>query len=64
MAGQAEVDEIYLGLDKRGVHYVLPAQAKGGSDRIGIVQIEQDFAICAAKFPALICRSIAAHSPD
>jgi len=59
--GQVEIDEIYLGLDKRGAHYVLPVQAKGGSDRIGIVQIEQDFAVCAAKFPQLICRSIAAQ---
>jgi hypothetical protein len=59
--GQVETDEIYIGLDKRGVHYILPVQAKGGSDRIGIVQIEQDFAVCAAKFPDLICRSIAAQ---
>jgi hypothetical protein len=59
--GQAETDEIYLGIDKRGVHYVLPIQAKGGKDKIGIVQIEQDFAICATKFPNLICRSIAAQ---
>ena len=59
--GQVETDEIYIGLDKRGVHYVLPVQAKGGTDQIGIVQIEQDFAVCATKFPDLICRSIAAQ---
>jgi hypothetical protein len=59
--GQAEIDEVYLGLDKRGAHYVLPVQAKGGSDKIGIVQIEQDLAVCAAKFPKLICRSLAAQ---
>ena len=59
--GQVETDEIYIGLDKRGVHYVLPVQAKGGTDQIGIVQIEQDFAICATKFSKLICRSIAAQ---
>lgn len=59
--GQAEIDEVYLGLDRRGAHYVLPVQAKGGRDKIGIVQIEQDFAVCAAKFPSLICRSIAAQ---
>lgn len=59
--GQAEIDEVYLGLDKRGAHYVLPVQAKGGTDKIGVVQIEQDFAVCAAKFPNLICRSIAAQ---
>jgi len=59
--GQVDMDEIYLGIDKRGVHYVLPVQAKGGKDKIGIVQIEQDFAACKTKFPELICRSIAAQ---
>lgn len=62
--GQVEIDEIYIGIDKRGAHYVLPVQAKGGSDKIGIVQIEQDFAVCAEKFPGLICRSIAAQFMD
>jgi len=59
--GQVETDEIYIGIDKRGAHYLLPVQAKGGSDKIGIVQIEQDFAVCAEKFPNLICRPIAAQ---
>lgn len=59
--GQVETDEIYIGIDKRGAQYVLPVQAKGGKDRIGIVQIEQDMALCADKFPELICRSIAAQ---
>lgn len=36
--GQVETDEIYIGLDRRGVHYVFPIQAKGGNDRLGIVQ--------------------------
>lgn len=59
--GQVETDEIYIGIDKRGAHYVIPVQAKGGSDRIGIVQIEQDLAVCETKFPGLICRLIAAQ---
>ena len=59
--GQVETDEIYIGLDKRGAHYVFPVQAKGGNDLISVVQIEQDIAVCAAKFPALICRPIAAQ---
>ncbi|MEK7729659.1 MAG: endonuclease [candidate division KSB1 bacterium] len=59
--GQVETDEIYIGLDRRGAHYVFPVQAKAGKDKLGIVQIEQDFAICAEKFPALICRPIAAQ---
>lgn len=29
--------------------------------KLGIVQIEQDFAICESKFPSLICRPIAAQ---
>lgn len=59
--GQVETDEIYIGIDKRGVHYVLPVQAKGGNDKLGVVQIEQDFAIGASKFPELICKPIAAQ---
>ncbi len=59
--GQVETDEIYVGVDKRGAHYVFPVQAKGGSDEIGVVQIEQDIALCEAKFPALTCRAIAAQ---
>ncbi len=58
---QVETDEIYVGLDKRGVHFVLPVQAKGRRDRIGVVQIEQDFEMCHLKFPKLICRGIAAQ---
>ena len=61
---QVETDELYIGLDKRGAHYVLPVQAKGRKDKIGIVQIEQDFELCAIKFPELICRAIAAQSMD
>jgi hypothetical protein len=58
---QVETDEIYIGIDKRGAHFVLPVQAKGGKDKIGVVQIEQDFELCALKFPHLICRTIAAQ---
>lgn len=58
---QVETDEIYIGLDKRGAHYVMPVQAKGGKDKIGVVQIEQDFELCSIKFPRLICRPIAAQ---
>lgn len=59
--GQVETDEIYVGVDRRGVHFVIPVQAKGGRDKLSIVQIEQDHALCRAKFPALICVPIAAQ---
>jgi len=57
--GQVETDEIYIGMNKAGAHFVIPVQAKGGTDKIGIVQIEQDMAVCANRFPALVCRPIA-----
>ena len=50
--GQVETDEICVGIDKRGAHYVFPVQAKGGRDLLSIVQIEQDVALSAGKFPA------------
>lgn len=59
--GQVETDELYVGLDRRGAHYAVPVQAKGGSDTLNVVQIEQDFAICAAKFPLLVARPVAAQ---
>lgn len=60
--GQVETDEIYVGLDKKGVQYVLPVQAKGRRDKISIVQIEQDVAMCADKFPNLVCVPVGAQS--
>ncbi len=59
--GQVETDELYVGLDKKGAHYVFPIQAKGGTDKMNVVQMEQDFAVCAHKFPGLICRPIGAQ---
>lgn len=59
--GQVETDEIYVGVDKRGAHYVFPVQAKGGKDRLNVVQIEQDMAVCRHKFPHLVCRAMAAQ---
>lgn len=59
--GQVETDDIYVGVDKKGVHYVFPIQAKSGRDSISIVQIIQDHGLCREKFGALVCRPIAAQ---
>ena len=59
--GQVETDEVYVGVDRNGTQYVFPVQAKGGTDQISVVQIEQDFAMCADKFPELVRRPIAAQ---
>ena len=60
--GQVETDEIYVGVDKRGIHYVIPVQAKSGSNMIGRVQIEQDIAVCGDKLAPMVCRPVGAYS--
>lgn len=62
--GQIEIDELYVELDKRGCHYVIPVQAKGGKDQIGIVQTSQDIRFVEEKFPGMRCRAIAAQFMD
>lgn len=59
--GQIEIDELYIGLDKNGCHHVIPVQAKGGKDRIGIVQTAQDIRFAGQRFPGMRCRAIAAQ---
>lgn len=60
--GQTETDEFYLGIDKKGVHYALPVEAKGEKDKLGIIQIENNFALGNKdEFAGLICRPIAAQ---
>tara|TARA_B100002003_G_scaffold90839_2_gene84833 strand:+ start:3468 stop:3965 length:498 start_codon:yes stop_codon:yes gene_type:complete len=58
--GQIEIDEIYVGIDRHGRHFVIPAQAKVGNDKIGYAQLYQDLAYCAEKYPRLMCRALAA----
>jgi hypothetical protein len=59
--GQIEIDELYIGLDKYGCHYVIPIQAKGGNDQISAVQTAQDTAWCLQRFPTIRCRAISAQ---
>ncbi len=59
--GQIEIDELYVGLDKRGCHYIIPVQAKGGKDQIGVVQTTQDIRYAEQKFPGMRSRPIAAQ---
>ncbi|MEA3399618.1 MAG: endonuclease [Armatimonadota bacterium] len=55
---QVETDEVYVGIDSHGVHYVLPVQAKGESEALGRIQFEQDIEVCREKFGRLIPRLI------
>jgi hypothetical protein len=59
--GQVETDEIYIGVDRKGVHFIIPVQAKGENDKLSIVQVEQDTALCLDKWPHLVCIPVAAQ---
>jgi hypothetical protein len=59
--GQTETDEIYIGVDGQLRSVAIPVQAKGKNQKISDVQIERDMAVCGAKFPALLCRPVAAQ---
>lgn len=59
--GQVEIDEVYVAVDRHGVQYILPVQAKGGRDEIGVTQAEQDLAVCAEKWPHMVARPVAAQ---
>jgi hypothetical protein len=56
--GQIEIDELYVGIDKHGCHYVVPVQAKGGKDQISVVQTMQDLAWCEERFPSMRAKAI------
>jgi hypothetical protein len=59
--GQTEIDEVYAAVDGQGAQYIIPVQAKGGRDKIGIVQVEQDVYVCREKWPSYAIRPIAAQ---
>ena len=59
--GQIEIDELYVGLNRRGSQFIVPVQAKVGRDQHGVVQTEQDIAFCKERFPNLICRPVSVH---
>lgn len=62
--GQIEIDEVYVGLDRKGRHFVVPVQAKGGNDKLSPVQTKQDIACCEEKFSDLVCRAVSAQFID
>lgn len=59
--GQIEIDEVYVAVDSFGAHYIVPVQAKGGRDQIGVQQTTQDLAYCQMQYPGLAARPVAAQ---
>lgn len=62
--GQIEIDELYVGVDKRGAQFVVPVQAKGGRDKISVIQTKQDLEFCAERYPDLVARAVSAQFMD
>jgi hypothetical protein len=58
---QIEIDEVYVGVNRQGEHFVLPVQAKGGTDKVSVVQTTQDVTWCHEKYPLLTCRPVSAQ---
>ena len=59
--GQIEIDELYVGVNREGQQFIVPVQAKGGSDQLSVIQAIQDIACCREKFPQLTCRPVSAQ---
>lgn len=56
--GEIEIDEIYVGLNRKGAQFVIPVQAQGSNNQISVIQTKQDIGYCTEKFPELICLPI------
>jgi len=61
--GQIEIDELYVGIDTRGVQYIVPVQAKGGKDVLGVIQTIQDTMFCQTeeRYANCIPRTVSAQ---
>jgi hypothetical protein len=61
--GQIEIDELYVGIDSKGSQYIVPVQAKGGADKLGVIQTIQDTIFCQsqARYEDCIARPVSAQ---
>ena len=61
--GQIEIDELYIGVNTRGAQFVTPVQAKGGNDKLSVIQTIQDVVFCQTKekYQNCIARPVSAQ---
>ena len=59
--GQIEIDELYVGANRQGEHFIIPVQVKRLKDKLGVSQLLQDLEYCKLKHPALTARAIGAQ---
>ena len=59
--GQIEIDELYVGANRQGEHFIIPVQVKRERDRLGVSQLLQDLEYCAKAHPEMQPRAIGAQ---
>lgn len=59
--GQIEIDELYVGANRQGEHFIIPVQAKKKRDRLGVSQLMQDLEYCRVAHPDLRPRALGAQ---
>jgi len=59
--GQIEIDELYVGSNRQGEHFIIPVQVKTRKDRLGVSQLLQDLEYCRVNHPSLTARAIGAQ---
>ncbi len=64
--GQIEIDELYVGVDSQGAQFIVPVQAKGGNDRLGVIQTIQDVTFCQTqvRYQHCVPRTVSAQFMD
>lgn len=59
--GQIEIDELYVGANRQGEHFIIPVQAKKAKDRLGVSQLLQDLEYCRLRHPEMRPRALGAQ---
>ena len=59
--GQIEIDELYVGANRQGEHFIIPVQAKKQKDRLGVSQLMQDLEYCRECYPEMKARALGAQ---
>lgn len=59
--GQIEIDELYVGSNRQGEHFIIPVQVKRKKDRLGVSQLLQDLEFCRVNHPTLTPKAIGAQ---
>ena len=59
--GQIEIDELYVGANRQGEHFIIPVQVKRERERLGVSQLLQDLEYCRRKHPELKPRAVGAQ---